>query len=74
MMAAVHRNRVLNRYTTDGDGNLRCPMCKVHFNPWALRDALSLKEAGISSMCQKCQDLVFEAPEDDYEGDDECEC
>lgn len=70
-MPMVYPNRILNRYMTDGDGNLRCPCCSVKFNPWGLRDALFLKEAGISSMCQKCQDSVFEAPEE--EGDDECE-
>lgn len=28
------------------------------------RDAISVKEYGISKMCQKCQDSVFNAPEE----------
>lgn len=35
----------------------RCPMCKKPITTF--RDQLSLKEYGISGMCQSCQDDVF---------------
>lgn len=45
---------------TCGDG----PVTRESF-----KDELSVKEYGISGMCQKCQDSVFNAPE--YEDQDE---
>ena len=36
-----------------------CPVCGVAIQPGEYRDDLSVKEAGISGMCQKCQDRVF---------------
>lgn len=37
-----------------------CPTCQGDVTEF--RDALSLKEFGISGMCQKCQDSVFGGP------------
>ena len=36
-----------------------CPFCKEHINLDDFRDALSVKEYGISGLCQKCQDETF---------------
>lgn len=35
----------------------RCPTCSGEITPF--KDALSVKEFGISGMCQDCQDSVF---------------
>lgn len=38
-----------------------CPFCGKTINPETeFRDDLSLKEYGISGLCQKCQDEVFD--------------
>lgn len=37
--------------------------CDAHF-PDGFRDQLSKKEYAISGMCQKCQDSVFDSPEE----------
>ena len=37
----------------------KCPTCKEVIDPKSFRDRLSVKEFGISGMCQKCQDKVF---------------
>lgn len=41
--------------------NRKCPFCgKDMSNPEGMfRDKLSLKEFGISGLCQECQDKVF---------------
>jgi len=45
----------------------QCVSCDKKVNPESdFRDYLSVKEFGISRMCQKCQDSVFNAPEEDY--------
>lgn len=36
-----------------------CPICGRSIRKEEFRDSLSLKEFGISGMCQKCQDEVF---------------
>jgi hypothetical protein len=37
----------------------QCPICGRKVDVAAFRDALSLKEFGISGMCQACQDALF---------------
>ena len=37
----------------------KCPICNNDINEAKFRDRLSLKEYGISGMCQACQDSVF---------------
>ena len=41
----------------------------------SFRDSISLKEYGISKLCQECQDSVFNEPDEDYDGyfDDDCD-
>lgn len=41
-----------------------CPLCQTKVEVSEFRDALSIKEFGISGMCQKCQDEVFGAEEE----------
>jgi hypothetical protein len=36
-----------------------CPFCGKKVNPEDFRDGASVKEFGISGLCQKCQDEVF---------------
>lgn len=48
-----------NRYVSDEQGFFKCPCCPTKFRLGDLRDPLSVKEAGISCLCQRCQDLVF---------------
>jgi hypothetical protein len=36
-----------------------CPCCGASVNESDFRDTLSVKEFGISGMCQSCQDSVF---------------
>jgi len=36
-----------------------CPICCTDVWQEEFRDALSIKEFGISGMCQKCQDKIF---------------
>jgi len=40
----------------------KCPFCKSRVNKSSFRDEISLKEFGISGLCQKCQDRVFSEP------------
>ena len=44
-----------------------CATCKALINNEDFHDDLSRREYGISGMCQKCQDIVFNASEDDEE-------
>jgi hypothetical protein len=37
----------------------KCPFCKKEIKGKEFRDLLSLKEYGISGLCQDCQDEVF---------------
>jgi len=49
-----------------------CIRCSATVRPEAFRDELSLKEFGISHLCQDCQDAIFgRGDEDDGSGDDE---
>jgi uncharacterized CHY-type Zn-finger protein len=43
--------------TKEALANKKCPMCKQSIGEF--RDELSLKEYGISGMCQNCQDDFF---------------
>lgn len=36
-----------------------CPLCGEEINQSDFRDTLSVKEFGISGMCQTCQDSIF---------------
>ncbi len=36
-----------------------CPICKKEIKPDDFKDSISLKEYGISGLCQKCQDITF---------------
>lgn len=36
-----------------------CPTCSNPINKKDFKDALSIKEYGISGMCQECQDSIF---------------
>ena len=37
----------------------KCVCCGAEVSEGSFRNAISLKEWGISGMCQKCQDSVF---------------
>ena len=37
----------------------KCATCGCAINMSSFRDQLSIKEYGISGMCQKCQDDIF---------------
>ena len=39
--------------------NNKCPICNSEIKPSDFKDRLSVKEFGISGMCQKCQDKTF---------------
>ena len=41
-----------------------CPFCGKKVNPAEFKDELSLREFGISGLCQECQDKFFAEPED----------
>lgn len=41
----------------------KCPTCKGEIGEF--KDALSRREFGISGMCQKCQDSIFNTSEED---------
>ena len=43
--------------TKEAIENKKCPMCKQPIGEF--KNRLSLKEYGISGMCQKCQDKVW---------------
>ncbi len=36
-----------------------CPICLKDINTRDFKDNLSVKEYGISGLCQKCQDKIF---------------
>jgi len=38
----------------------QCPLCHNHIQPNAFKDPLSVKEYNVSSMCQQCQDAVYD--------------
>lgn len=40
--------------------NGNCPFCHKPINMTTFKDALSVKEFGISGLCQLCQDDFFE--------------
>lgn len=48
-----------NRYLSDEYGRFQCPTCTTRFRVSELRNDISVREAGISGMCQKCQDSIF---------------
>lgn len=37
-----------------------CPTCGAHIDTTQFRDLKSIKEYGISGMCQECQDATFD--------------
>jgi hypothetical protein len=48
-----------NRFVSDEIGMFTCPVCSgEYFLRW-FRDEISKREAGISGLCQGCQDVVF---------------
>ena len=51
-----------------GDACVTCGSTNVSCG--SFRDALSIREFRISHMCQKCQDSVFNIPDDAYDYDD----
>lgn len=54
-----------NRFLSDEEGNFGCPFCKTKFKLTDFNDGLSQREAGISGLCQGCQDKVFAESEDE---------
>lgn len=42
----------------------KCPVCNDLIHMDDFKDPLSLKEYQISGMCQKCQDHIFEVPDE----------
>lgn len=45
-----------------------CAFCgSLKMNRWDFKDALSIRDAKITQLCQLCQDGVYAEPEDDYE-------
>lgn len=50
------------RFVSDDSGHFRCPICLIVFGLGDFRDPLSVKEHGISGLCQSCQDEVFAEP------------
>ena len=47
-----------------------CTKCGKSVNPSSFKDAISIKEYGISGFCQECQDEIFTENKEDF-GDDE---
>ena len=45
--------------------NKQCVTCPNDILDMDFRDEISIKEYGISGMCQECQDSVFGEPEED---------
>ena len=45
----------------------KCPFCQTLIHIESFTDQLSVKEFGISGICQKCQDKVFSCPPEDEE-------
>lgn len=41
-----------------------CTTCPAHIDITKFRDETSVREYGISGMCQDCQDSAFEEPEE----------
>lgn len=42
----------------------KCPTCGNEYQP--IKDGISLDELFISGMCQRCQDNIWDAPDDYY--------
>lgn len=53
---------------SDAQAKLVCIDCRTNVTN-TFRDALSVKEYGISGLCQNCQDRYFRAPEEDHDPD-----
>lgn len=51
----------------DNVKNNICPCCNTPVNQDEFKDELSKREFKISGLCQKCQDEVFGAEEEDFE-------
>ena len=47
-----------------------CTKCGKSVNPSSFKDAISIKEYGISGFCQECQDEIFTEDEEDFENDE----
>jgi len=43
----------------------KCPVCRSDIREGEFTSELSIREFNISGLCQKCQDFVFAAPEED---------
>lgn len=48
-----------NRFVSDENGFFGCPCCGKAYRLDHFRNEVSVREAGISGLCQKCQDEVF---------------
>ena len=55
-------------YAAEMVGTAHCVACGQYITEF--KDLLSMREFCISGMCQKCQDKVFDSPEDDEEDDE----
>lgn len=49
--------------------NGQCTSCPNMIKDVPFKDALSVKEHGLSGLCQACQDEVFKEPEDEVDGE-----
>lgn len=47
------------KFTSDTSGFFTCWVCDHRFQLLDLRNTISVVEAGISGICQECQDEVF---------------
>jgi hypothetical protein len=49
----------LGKFWSDANGRFRCIHCTTPFTLDSFRDDISVKEAGISRLCQSCQDYAY---------------
>ena len=61
---------VIGRDRTYSINNYLCTKCGKSINLSSFKDAISIKEYGISGFCQECQDEIFTENKEDF-GDDE---
>lgn len=60
---------VFGRDRTYSINNYLCTKCGKNVNLSSFKDAISIKEYGISGFCQECQDEIFKEDEEDFEDD-----
>lgn len=61
---------VFGRDRTYSINNHLCTKCGKSVNLGSFKDAISIKEYGISGFCQECQDEIFTEDEENFEDDE----